>query len=58
MTGSLDLEDTVIGGQGIVVELDETKMGKRKWKKFSIAAATNLHGALLYDRASQSRLMT
>ncbi|CEF67761.1 Transposase, ISXO2-like domain-containing protein [Strongyloides ratti] len=30
---ALDTEDCVIGGEGIVVEIDETKMGKRKYHR-------------------------
>ena len=30
---SLDIEDTVIGGEGIVVEIDECKLGKRKFNR-------------------------
>ena len=31
--GALDEEDCLIGGDGIVVEIDETKMGKRKYHR-------------------------
>jgi transposase-like protein len=30
---AIDEEDTVIGGEGIVVEVDETKLGKRKYTR-------------------------
>ena len=30
---SLDKDDTIIGGEGIAVEVDETKLGKRKYNK-------------------------
>lgn len=30
---SLELEDCVIGGEGVVVELDESKLGKRKYER-------------------------
>jgi hypothetical protein len=33
VSDSLDDEDCQIGGEGVVVEIDETKMGKRKYKR-------------------------
>ncbi|CEF59263.1 Hypothetical protein SRAE_X000101400 [Strongyloides ratti] len=30
---ALETEEYVIGGEGIVVEIDETKMGKRKYNR-------------------------
>jgi transposase-like protein len=30
---SLELEDCIIGGEGVVVEIDETKLGKRKYNR-------------------------
>jgi hypothetical protein len=32
VSSTLDEEDVVIGGHGIVIEIDETKMGKRKYR--------------------------
>lgn len=33
VASSLDIEDTVIGGPGIVVQVDETKLGRRKYHR-------------------------
>lgn len=33
MADSIDFQDTIIGGQGIEVELDETKVSKRKYNR-------------------------
>jgi transposase-like protein len=33
VTSALQEEDTVIGGEGIIVEVDETKLGKRKYHR-------------------------
>lgn len=33
VSDSLDLEDATIGGEGIIVEIDETKLGKRKYHR-------------------------
>jgi len=33
VSSALEEEDTVIGGDGIIVEVDETKLGKRKYHK-------------------------
>lgn len=33
ISNALDFEDTIIGGEGIIVEIDETKMGKRKFHR-------------------------
>lgn len=30
---SLDIEECIIGGEGIIVEIDETKLGKRKYNR-------------------------
>ena len=33
VTSSLQIEDQIIGGQDIIVEVDETKLGKRKYHR-------------------------
>lgn len=33
IAGDLEPEDTIIGGEGIVVEIDECKLGKRKYNR-------------------------
>jgi len=33
VSSSLEVEDTMIGGEGIEVEIDETKLGKRKYHR-------------------------
>jgi transposase-like protein len=33
VASSLDVEDTIIGGENIVVQVDETKLGKRKYNR-------------------------
>jgi transposase-like protein len=33
ITDSLEEEDTIIGGDGIIIQLDETKLGKRKYNR-------------------------
>lgn len=33
VSSALDVEDTIIGGQGVIVEIDETKLGKRKYNR-------------------------
>jgi len=33
VAASMDVEDGHIGGEGIIVEIDETKMGKRKYNR-------------------------
>lgn len=33
ISNSLPCEQTIIGGEGVIVEIDETKMGKRKYNR-------------------------
>jgi hypothetical protein len=33
VASTLESDDTIIGGEGIVVQVDETKMGKRKYNR-------------------------
>jgi ISXO2-like transposase domain len=33
VSDSVEIEDVIIGGQGIVIEIDETKLGKRKYNR-------------------------
>jgi hypothetical protein len=35
VSDAVDLEDAVIGGHGIIVEIDESKLGKRKYQRTS-----------------------
>jgi transposase-like protein len=54
VTSVLEIEDSVIGGNGIVVEIDESKFGKRKYHRGHMVEGSWVFGGI--ERTPEKRI--